>query len=207
MHFLPDPELPCKTFVNQIKGEGYQKCGFLPGSRRLATDPNATECQRLHGFFHEPESALIDIMVTMRRAKKSIDVCVYLITLWDIQEILIALRNKRGIAVRMIVDSTQNEDQRTNNQALTLQKAGIEIKTNSKAMMHNKFMIVDKQIVFLGSTNWTASAFVKNDEALIKTRQPVIVQAFSDKFDLMWTKMSEYRGPSGDVRLNLVESN
>lgn len=192
--------MPCQSVVNQIKGEGFQHCGFLPGSHRLKHDPSATRCQRLHGFPGE-ESALLEIMATLKRARESIDICVYLFTLKDIQEILICLRKKKGIVIRMITDSTDNEELKRNNQAENLKGAGIKIKTNPAAKMHNKFVIIDKQIAILGSTNWTWTAFNSNDEALIKTRQPVIVKAFSDKFNSMWDEMSDYRQP--DVRLNM----
>lgn len=200
---MPDKKLPCKTYVNQIKMDGIQRCGYLPGGRRLATERNATACQRLHGFPGE-DSALLEIMQAMRRARRSIDICVYLFTLWDVHDILIALRKKKGIKIRLITDSTDNEELKRGNKAQAIKEAGIKVRTNAAAKMHNKFMIVDKQVAILGSTNWTLGAFNSNDEALIRTRQPVVVKAFSDRFDSMWKEMTDYTQP--EVRLEMGDT-
>lgn len=146
---------------------------------------------------------MLELVNTLKRASKSIDICNYLITLWDVKDILIALR-KRGIVVRIIVDSKNNDEKKKENQAQFLQKASIRVKTNPVFMMHNKFVIVDNQVALLGSTNLTLNAFYENDETLVKTRQPVIVQAFRDQFNFMWGEMPEYR--QTDVRIDMDNS-
>ena len=52
--------------------------------------------------------------------------------------------------------------------------------------MHNKFAVIDNEIVITGSYNWTASAGERNDENLLVIDDNYIVERYQDQFNNLW---------------------
>jgi phosphatidylserine/phosphatidylglycerophosphate/cardiolipin synthase-like enzyme len=72
-----------------------------------------------------------------------------------------------------------------------LQMVGIPCKMDSgnAAHMHHKFALFDGLRLMTGSFNWTRSASEQNEENLIVTPDPVLVNAFSNRFEQLWAKL------------------
>ena len=49
-------------------------------------------------------------------------------------------------------------------------------------VMHNKFCIIDNQVVLQGSYNWTKNAETRNDESVTVLRNPKRASDFSVQF-------------------------
>jgi hypothetical protein len=73
-----------------------------------------------------------------------------------------------------------------------LTKEGIEVRTDASpyALMHNKFVIIDDQILMTGSYNWTSQATKFNQENLIVLENEELCRKFIEEFDVLWKKFS-----------------
>lgn len=189
--FFPDDKMPCYSFYN-----------YLNGKRSICRRDN---CQYAHYTGYNTTS-LMEIFLTLKRATHAIDLCIFDFTQNNLADYLISA-SARGIRVRIITDAhfdrQQTGESSSNDQIPRLQKAGIPIKinkSNSKdaPLMHNKFVIIDRRYLLMGSFNWTHKAVLRNHEAIIRTELNEIVGQFSAKFDQMWRHLENRPGSSND---------
>lgn len=62
-----------------------------------------------------------------------------------------------------------------------------EIKASRCGIMHNKFCVIDNNIVIHGSYNWTTNAETKNNEEVSVTKNDVnMVSKYTKEFNNMW---------------------
>ncbi len=127
------------------------------------------------------EDAIVD---AINSAKRTIDVAIYTFTSRPIARALIdAQRN--GVKVRIIMDDEQASDRYSKYRYL--RKNGFPIKLyRGDGIMHNKFAVIDSEIVITGSFNWTASAEEYNYENLLIIDSPEVAKIYEDYFDRMW---------------------
>lgn len=71
--------------------------------------------------------------------------------------------------------------------------AGVPCTTdnNVKAHMHNKYCLIDSQILVSGSFNWTSQAVSTNQENLIILHDPVFVKEYQANFDELWEQFKD----------------
>ena len=65
---------------------------------------------------------------------------------------------------------------------------GIPVKSN-KGMtrkMHNKFVIIDEEIVLTGSYNWAKKSTSENNENVVIISEKSAVQSFTHEFEKLW---------------------
>jgi mitochondrial cardiolipin hydrolase len=55
--------------------------------------------------------------------------------------------------------------------------------------MHHKFAVFDRTTLATGSFNWTRSASEFNQENLVITANPALVNAFSEEFERLWKEL------------------
>lgn len=134
----------------------------------------------------------IEILKQINNAQKSIDMALYGYS--DIPDITTALQSaiKRGVRIRLVYDINANG---TNfyPDTLKLAKTLVESKTDvgdlqyQNAIMHNKFVIIDKKIVITGSANYSStdiSGFNTNDILFINS--PEIAEIYEQEFKQMF---------------------
>lgn len=121
---------------------------------------------------------MAEILKTLNGARKSIRVSMFVFTLDMLADFLIFLKSKRSIFVEILTDRCKRGD----SQIAKLMKAGIEVRWNTKALMHDKYCIVDQRILISGSANWSHPAFNSNDETLIWSEIPAMIGPFLLKF-------------------------
>lgn len=163
----------------------------------------------------------------LENAKYSIDIVMYFINFDPsvkkslVNELVEELINahKRGVKVRVILD--QNIDfalwneggewqKQDKNVALFtyLKKQGIEVYyDNLFVTTHSKAIVIDKEIVIVGSANWTESSLRKNWEASCLIKSKDLAKQFLDDFskisiDYEASILDEERAPA--VRLKQV---
>ncbi|MFA7706560.1 MAG: phospholipase D-like domain-containing protein, partial [Candidatus Omnitrophota bacterium] len=129
---------------------------------------------------------------TLSKAKKSISLVMYLIELSSHRENLKADQlvdslieaKQRGVDVEVILDQNVDFVQRRSKSEWEakvksmlaykrLKEAGVKVRYDEPVRYtHAKAIVIDRNIVILGSTNWTESALSKNNEinALIKSK-------------------------------------
>ena len=115
-------------------------------------------------------------------ARLSIDAAAYSLTLNSVRFALINAHN-RGVTVRVVMES-ENMD-RSDPQALI--EAGIPIVgDNSAGLMHDKFMVIDRSEVWLGSMNFTDSGAYEDNNNLIRIHSTEVAEDYSVEFKEMF---------------------
>ena len=146
---------------------------------------------------YKAEGAIEDLI---DNANKTIDIAMYTFTSRYLAQHLIDAEN-RGVKIRVLLDRKSNDPKENEyTKYLYLKKNGINIRFAAahtykrwkrSGIMHNKFAIFDNKIVETGSLNWTASAFVVNDENVLVIRRQDIANVYEGKFEALWEKAKE----------------
>jgi len=116
-------------------------------------------------------------------ADNSIDVAMYSLTSETLAEALISAK-ANGIRVRVLLDKLQAASK--SSQKEKLEDSGIEIRIFSGTMMHNKFAVIDNELIITGSYNWTKNASEKNKENEIFLQDKKIAGDYSEEFFNLW---------------------
>jgi len=137
------------------------------------------------------------ILREIESAKQELLVAVYAFTSVDLASALVQAK-KRGVAVQVVVD---REFDRTNENSkarfLDAQKipvrrvSGVQLTMQDKepGLMHQKFAVIDRRLVFTGSYNWTHSAESRNDENLLMFRNAgPLAEEYRKAFFQLWER-------------------
>ena len=125
------------------------------------------------------------IIITINNAESSIDAAIYSFTSEKIATSLISANN-RGIRVRVITDYLQSASRNSKDEFL---EDKIEIRVMpSKNTMHNKFMVIDNELVITGSYNWTKNGNTKNFENIAFIFDQELADKYREEFFELWVK-------------------
>lgn len=117
-------------------------------------------------------------------ARLSIDVAAYSLSLNSIRNALLRA-HQRGATVRMVME-TGNMDR---SDPEILMEAGIPIVgDNGDGLMHNKFMVIDKSEVWLGSLNFTDSGTYEDNNNLMRIHSAEMAENFTKEFEEMFVE-------------------
>jgi phosphatidylserine/phosphatidylglycerophosphate/cardiolipin synthase-like enzyme len=155
---------------------------FGPTTGSPTPNPHVTIDGTVLDVYFSPDdgvqAALLDLLVN---AKSRIDFLAYSFTSDPLSE---AIRNRAqgGVQVRGVMD----EDQMASNTGTEYDRfhvAGLDVRLDQQpGLMHHKVLIIDRQIVVLGSYNFTASAEKYNDENVLVVHSPEIAAEFLQEF-------------------------
>ncbi|XP_071493089.1 uncharacterized protein [Diadema antillarum] len=140
-------------------------------------------CQRENCLFSHEENSMSIFLSHILSAQRTLDVCVYVITDTDLVDFVLRMRAK-GVLVRVITNV--EAPNYTGTQIGRFRANGIQVRTNRVYLMHHKFLLIDKKKILSGSFNWTSHASTANNENMIITDNPAIVQPFVHEFDRLW---------------------
>ena len=142
------------------------------------------------------------IINAIENAKKSIDIAMFMVTNKKLTN-TIKKRAKQGkIQIRLIVDKSYDTEHQKISKVKSLlpQKnislfttKGLAKKKNKFGIMHAKLIVIDNDIVYLGSTNWTKSAFHSNYEILIKITDATTTKLYQYYFNDMLSNAQMYK--------------
>jgi phosphatidylserine/phosphatidylglycerophosphate/cardiolipin synthase-like enzyme len=147
-----------------------------------------------------PEKKCADyITKEIGQAQKEIFVAVYAFTSDDIAQALIKAR-KRGVTVQVVVDREFDRENEASKGSF-LQQQGIALRRQSgigggkpekgAGIMHQKFAVIDRRVVFTGSYNWTLAAEKFNHENLLYFRDAgPLAEEYRREFLRLWEKKS-----------------
>jgi phosphatidylserine/phosphatidylglycerophosphate/cardiolipin synthase-like enzyme len=125
-------------------------------------------------------------------AKKTIDVASFDFNLPSFLDALVQAKH-RGVAVRMVLDE-ENGTQRLNasdapggnpiDALQVLQNAGIPVVNGgrSNGLMHDKFIIVDGAVLYVGSWNMSYNDTYRNNNNLLRIADKTLVDNYEAKF-------------------------
>lgn len=148
--------------------------------------------QRGVTVWFSPDGGCAETVVdAIRNSTRSIDVAIYHLTHPDIAK-AIADAHRRRVTVRVVMDDSQS--QATYSGATYLHNRDVDVRIWKPAMMHHKFVIIDKKYVITGSFNYTKSADTSNAENLVRIAdRPEIVEAYAAEFRKLMDASSAYR--------------
>jgi phosphatidylserine/phosphatidylglycerophosphate/cardiolipin synthase-like enzyme len=122
------------------------------------------------------------IVQAIDAARMSIDVAAYSISLNSIRFALINA-HKRGVQVRIVMESTNMD--RSDPQALI--EAGIPIVGDDRqGLMHDKFVVIDRSEVWLGSMNFTDSGAYDDNNNMIHILSTKLAENYIVEFEEMF---------------------
>jgi phosphatidylserine/phosphatidylglycerophosphate/cardiolipin synthase-like enzyme len=126
------------------------------------------------------------VITDVTAAKRSIDVAVFDFDLNDLGDALIAAK-QRGVKVRMVIDSENLASPAVSEITGRLKHAGVPITFDDRsAFMHNKFLVIDSQIAWVGSWNMTENDTFRNNNNMIRLRSQLAARSFQEEFDQMF---------------------
>lgn len=130
------------------------------------------------------DSSLRKLLQYLDSTRKSLDLCLFLITCHEFADL--ALRcQARGVKVRLIVD--QSNVSVSGSQVGKLRKAGVFVRSRKQHfLMHHKFGLIDNRLLINGSFNWTRQAIMGNNENVVISNDPMMVNKFLEEFEKLW---------------------
>jgi len=91
-----------------------------------------------------------------------------------------------GLSVSGVMDADQGPSN-AGSELPAFHAAGLDVRLDGNpGQMHEKVMIVDRQVVVLGSYNFTASAAKSNDENVVIIHDPRLAQQFVREFQRIY---------------------
>ncbi|MFA5357477.1 MAG: phospholipase D family protein [archaeon] len=116
-------------------------------------------------------------------ADETISIAIYSFTLDSVADALVRAK-QRDVSIKVIFDNGQINESSEDG---TLLGAGIPVKRKKGGgYMHNKFCVIDGEIVGTGSFNYSKNAQTENNENLIFISSKKIADAYQQEFDRLW---------------------
>lgn len=126
----------------------------------------------------------VNLVAAINSVQKTLDIVAYEWNLPLVTQAVIDAKN-RGVQVRVVTD----DDGSVESDSLMPQiiAAGIPVvKDNRQPIMHDKFMIMDSQVVWTGSYNYTVNDTYRNNNNLIALRSQKAVADYQAEFNEMF---------------------
>ena len=142
-------------------------------------------------IYFSPKAEVLtnQIRPLIQNSKESIHIAMYYLTHRKIVDDLIDAKN-RGVDVKIILDGSFVRDGYAPHEKL--REAGIPVKIeNWRSKLHSKNAIFDSKITTLGSTNWTSTAELVNDENMLIVYDKKIAKRVEKNFQKMWNSIPD----------------
>ncbi len=115
-------------------------------------------------------------------ARLSIDVAAYSLSLNSVRNALINA-HQRGVTVRMVMESTNMD----NSDPQRIIEAGIPVVgDNRPGLMHDKFIVIDRSEVWMGSMNYTDSGTYDDNNNMLRIRSTKMAENYTKEFEEMF---------------------
>lgn len=148
----------------------------------------------------ESKQALNHLITLIDEAKENINISIYSFTN---REIAKALKKSasRGVSINIIYDKSSNFKNPKStigylSKYQNIHTCFLEGRSSRggkyKGLMHQKMAIIDRQVLILGSANWSKSAFSNNHETLFMTSNPQSIQKALKNFTQMFSACTPY---------------
>jgi phosphatidylserine/phosphatidylglycerophosphate/cardiolipin synthase-like enzyme len=133
-------------------------------------------------YFSPDDNVANNLLDLIYNASESIDFLAYSFTSDPLAEAIRA-RGEAGVVVEGVMDDSQI-DSNVGTEFDAFRQAGLEVRRDGNAggLLHHKVIIIDEQIVILGSYNFTNSAETRNDENVVVIYDPFIAGQYMAEF-------------------------
>lgn len=124
------------------------------------------------------------VISEISKAQRVIDIAMYDFTSGPIAQELVRAK-KRHVMVRMVLDRSQQT--RSSSKSRYLASKGCDVRIHQGAgLMHNKFAVIDGQVLLTGSFNWTFMAEQKNQENLLIMTDQGLIKQYEKQFEYLY---------------------
>ncbi len=133
-------------------------------------------------YFSPDDNIANNLLDLIYNANESIDFLAYSFTSDPLAQ-AIRSRGEAGISVKGVMDDSQI-DSNVGTEYDAFRQAGLDVRRDGNAggLLHHKVIIIDSEIVILGSYNFTNSAETRNDENLVVVYDSFIAAQFMAEF-------------------------
>ncbi len=129
---------------------------------------------------------LASLLADVDAARKSIDLAVFDLDLGQLAQALLRAQ-RRGVAVRLVVDSENLVAPEASEQLGLLQRVGVALRFDRREpFMHDKFVVIDRQISWLGSWNMTDNDTYRNNNNMLRLASRQIAADYAAEFEQMF---------------------
>lgn len=128
------------------------------------------------------------IIEQISNARNVLKICVAWFTDVDIYRAILEIQ-KKGVFVYVIIANHEfNKKSKVDFKELLQNNGCVGYignlnDTSSDKLMHNKFCIIDSNVVITGSYNWTFKARLNDENVIIIKNQPNVTAKFTEKFE------------------------
>jgi len=150
-------------------------------------EENSTDQDRISIL--NDEKYYYHVLNAISSAKREIDIIMFSIyKCKKTEELLNELINarKRGVFIRIILDKDVDSNKEVKN---ILGSEKIPIKLADDRRIHNKLIIIDKDILIVGSHNWTDKALFGNRESSVVIRDKNTIKKMKRYFESVWCSL------------------
>lgn len=179
--------------VDSLPSVGFDVLGGTAGSLSVAFNNTYLETIALNDPIarKDPKNTDKNFIKLIRLAKSTIDGAFYDIEDPGAAQALVAAK-KRGVRVRLVTDTdnmVEKSDATKPRAAVEALKAvGVPIVDDQRsAIMHHKFMVVDGQTVWTGSTNLTPTSFFAHNNNALTIKSGKLAAAYTFEFERLFT--------------------
>lgn len=126
------------------------------------------------------------VIQTLNEASRSLDLAAYAFTSTPVVNAVYSAW-RRGVKVRVLVDARYAREHKS--AVATLANLGVPVRINSRyKIQHNKFTIINNEIVQTGSLNYTKAALIGEnaENVLVIRNEPAVSQAYQREFERLW---------------------
>ena len=133
------------------------------------------------------------IAADLATAEVRVDVAAFELDSETLADALIALE-ARGVPVRVVTDEDFGEERSVRR----LRRGGISVvEDDRRALMHNKFIVIDGRITYTGSMNFSSNGIYCNNNNLVRIDSPRLAANYIAEMDEMYNDRSF--GPTSPI--------
>ena len=135
-------------------------------------------------YFCPQDECADKLVAKINSAEKTMYIAIYSFTEDSIASAVLSAK-QRGVDVKIIFDYDQSTNAYSDDEKLI--EAGVSVaRRNGSGYMHNKFAIIDGNIVATGSFNYSQNADTRNEENLVFIASEEVASKFKSDFDKIW---------------------
>jgi len=139
----------------------------------------------IQAYFTRQEDVLSVIVSLINSSKKTLNIAIYEIDHPDIVKAIVEAK-KRGVKVEMVMDDRMRKEwayKRLINEKIPV------VFDDREPFMHDKFVVIDSQVVITGSTNFKESCIYRNDNNLVVINsRPIALNYLKEFYEMFEDK-------------------
>ena len=129
---------------------------------------------------------LVAVLADLDAARTSVDLAAFDFDIPAVTDALLRA-DKRGVLVRLVVDSENLTTPEVSEQTGRLQRAGIEVHFDRREpFMHNKFVVVDAAVAWMGSWNVTDNDTWRNNNNMLRVASRQVAADYAREFQQLF---------------------